>query len=103
MADYPTPQEIRDSLTTEALAALVADLPSYSTAPITLVNLDLPSVTPEIVVAYGALIKAVRTEYPTATASPVAITRPQTRDELEGHAIQGEQTRVYHERLEAAK
>lgn len=101
MANYPTHDEILSNLTADELTALVDKLPSYHTAPVTLVKLDLPTVTPYIMSAYASLIEAVQAEYPTATATPGEITRPQTRAELEEHAVQSEQSRVYDERRKA--
>jgi hypothetical protein len=98
MAEYPTALEIRSGLTDEALEALVDGLPSYSTSPVTLVKLDLPSVTPSILAAYAMLVEAVQAEYPTAKATTDTITRQKTHDELETEAIQSEQSRVYYER-----
>jgi uncharacterized protein YejL (UPF0352 family) len=103
MAKYPTTQEIRNMLTDEQVAELLADLPSYHRSPVDLVNLALKNVTPEILTAYAALVKAVRAEYPTATATTTAISRPKTDAELLELALQSEVSAEYSRRLDAEK
>lgn len=95
MAQYPTAQEIRESLTADELAEEVINLPSYHTSPVNLVSLDFPVITPEILMAWAHLVAAVKDEYPTATATVAAITRPKTPEELESAAISTVQARVY--------
>lgn len=103
MAHYPTVAEIAATMTDEQIAEKIAALPSYHTAPVDIVSLALPTVTPEIMVAWGSFISAIKAEYPTATASPTAISRPRTHDELMATALQDEISRVYNENLEAEK
>jgi hypothetical protein len=103
MAHYPTTEEIVATLDADTLAALVASLPSYHTSPVDIVTLNLPTVTPEILTAFAALIKAVRAEYPTATATTSAISRPKTQDELVALAVQPMQSETYNRELDAEK
>lgn len=103
MAHYPTVEEIAATMTDEQIAKAIADLPSYHTSPVDIVTLALPTVTPEIMVAWGSFISAIKAEYPSATASPTAISRPRTHDELLGLALQSEISRVYSENVEAEK
>lgn len=100
---YPTNAEIRESMTDEELAALVAALPSYSASPVTLASLDSETVTAEIILAWSALMRAMVQVFPEVTCTANKITRDRTPAELESAALSNEASRRYYAAQKAAE
>jgi len=103
---YPNPDEVRESLTDEALAELVKALPSYQKDPVTLASLDAVELSPEVLHAWAALCKAFRSQYAgtdtVLTFGVKDVKRNRTEAEIEKSAIAEECSRRYYAEREAA-
>jgi hypothetical protein len=102
MAEFPTRQSVRESLTDEEIAELVKAIPSYErVSPIA--SLYGEETSPPILHAWANLSEALQAFYPdgTITISTTAIMRRLTDDEMVDRAIAREQSRIYSERAKA--
>lgn len=102
MAVYQSSAEIRESLTEEELAKLVAALPKYELTE-KVAEYFPDTSNPDILFAFSEFASSIMRQWPDATISGMTVIRPKAQAELEEAALTREASNRYYLAQKAEK